>query len=73
LPRGYGIAQPTITKDAQELGLTLQQAGFIKKNILVLCIERGKSIVSFPGAKDELRENDKLLCYGLLSNIKSYV
>jgi hypothetical protein len=72
LPKGYGIAQLTITKDTEEKGLTLADAGFIKKNILVLSIERENTLISFPRAEDAIKENDKLLCYGLLENIKSY-
>jgi len=72
LPRGYGIARLAITKEAKENGLTLQEAGFIGKNILVLCIERKNNIVPFPHADDKLKEGDSLLCYGFLKNIKLY-
>jgi len=40
LPKGYGLAQLTITADSKEKGLSLAKAGFIDKNILVLSIER---------------------------------
>lgn len=72
LPQGYGIAQLTITKDVEEKGLSLREAGFIKRNILVLGIERDNILMSFPHADDKLLEGDRLLCYGLLKNIKSY-
>jgi len=72
LPKGYGIAKLLITKDSKENGLTLSEAGFIKKDILVLCIERKGTIVPFPHAEDKLKDGDRLLCYGLLKNIKSY-
>ncbi len=72
LPRGYGIAKLTISKEAYENSLTLSEAGFIKKNILVLCIERKSGLVPFPHAEDKLKDGDKLLCYGLLKNIKAY-
>ena len=72
LPKGYGIAQLTITGDSEEKGLTLAKAGFIKKDILVLAIERKSRHISFPRAEDAIKEGDKLLCYGLLDSIKSY-
>lgn len=72
LPKGYGIAQLIITKDSKEKGLTLADAGFIKKNILVLSIERKNKLISFPHAEDVIEEGDKLLCYGLLENIELY-
>lgn len=72
LPRGYGIAQLVITDDSEEKGMTLAQAGFINKNILVLSIERGDKLIAFPRADDKIVLADKLLCYGLIENIKLY-
>ena len=72
LPEGYGIAQLTVTAESKEKGLTLAEAGFIHKDILVLSIERGGSLIAFPHANDTLEEGDRLLCYGFLQNIKSY-
>lgn len=72
LPKGYGLAQLTITGKSKEVGLTLAEAGFIKKDILVLSIERKEQLVSFPHAGDTINKGDKLLCYGLLGNIKEY-
>ncbi len=72
LPKGYGIAQLRITEENEEVGKTLAEAGFIKKNILVLSIERDNRLISFPRADDRMQKDDKLLCYGLLENIKIY-
>ncbi len=72
LPKGYGLAKLTITAASNERGLSLAEAGFIKKDILVLSIERKNKLVAFPRAEDIIEENDKLLCYGLIKNVKSY-
>ena len=72
LPRGYGIAKLVMVKGMKEIGLTLQEAGFIDKNILILCVERGNNIIPFPHADDRLKERDSLLCYGLIKNIRLY-
>jgi hypothetical protein len=72
LPKGYGIAQLTISNDSPEKGITLAQAGFIGKDILVLSIERKSAHIAFPHANDVIEVGDILLCYGLLDNIKSY-
>ena len=73
LSKGYGLAQLTITGKSKEDGLTLAEAGFIKKDILVLSIERKEQLIPFPHARDTINKGDKLLCYGLLESIKSYV
>ncbi len=72
LPRGYGLAQLTITKEDGNKELTLAKAGFIAKDILVLSIERKNKLISFPHAQDVIKKDDKLLCYGLIKNIKQY-
>ena len=72
LPEGYGIAQLIITAESKEKDSSLAQAGFIAKDILILSIERKDKNISFPHANDIIREGDRLLCYGLLKNIKSY-
>lgn len=72
LPKGYGLTQLTITAASKENGLTLAAAGFITKDILILSIERKNELISFPHAKDSIKEGDKLLCYGLIKNIKLY-
>jgi len=72
LPKGYGLAKLTITAASNECDRTLSQAGFNKKDILILSIERKGKLIPFPRAQDIMQENDKLLCYGLIKNIKSY-
>jgi len=72
LPKGYGLAQLTVVNDSKENGLTLAEAGFIKKDILVLSIERKNKLIPFPHAQDAIKEGDRLLCYGLIKNIKVY-
>ena len=72
LPKGYGLAQLTITGGRQEVFSTLAEAGFIKKDILVLSIERKEQLIAFPHAGDVIKKGDKLLCYGLIENIKEY-
>ena len=72
LPKGYGLAQLTITGKNKEDGLSLAEAGFIKKDILVLSIERKEQLIPFPHAGDTINKGDKLLCYGVIDNIKEY-
>ncbi len=72
LPKGYGLTQLTIAAESKEKGHTLSQAGFNKRDILVLSIERKNKLISFPHAGDRIEEGDRLLCYGLIKNIRVY-
>ncbi|MBN3040819.1 MAG: TrkA C-terminal domain-containing protein [Candidatus Omnitrophica bacterium] len=72
LPKGYGLTQLIISENSKENGLSLADAGFSRKDILVLSIERKDTLISFPHADDKIKSGDRLLCYGLLENIKTY-
>ena len=72
LPKGYGLAQLLITSSSNENGKTLAQAGFSKRDILILSVERKDQLIAFPHANDIMKKGDKLLCYGLFENIKLY-
>jgi len=72
LPKGYGLARLAITGKSKESGLSLAEAGFIEKDILILSIERKEQLIPFPHAGDTIKTGDKLLCYGLIVSIKEY-
>ncbi len=70
LAEGYGVAEVTLQNEScADLGKTLFDATFRQKDILVLAIERGTSVIPAPHASDRLLLNDTLICYGKLENI----
>jgi hypothetical protein len=70
LAEGYGIAEVTLKEDCEDVGKTLYDSSFRQKDILVIAIERGASVMPTPRASDELLINDTLICYGKMENIK---
>ena len=70
LAEGYGIAEVTLNESCDEIGKTLYDSSFRQKDILVMAIERGSSVIPTPRASDRLLINDILICYGKMDNIK---
>lgn len=73
LDKGYGIAEVHIMKNSEIVGKTVQNAGFREKDIVVMSIKRNKSTISNPKATREILEDDTLLCFGKLENMKSLI
>jgi len=69
LAKGYGIAEVILNERCVDIGRTLFDSSFRQKDILILAIERGTSVIPAPHAADRLLLNDTLICYGKLENI----
>ncbi|MFH1847494.1 MAG: TrkA C-terminal domain-containing protein [Candidatus Omnitrophota bacterium] len=69
LAEGYGIAEVTLPEACSDIGKTLFESSFRQKDILIIAIERGSSVIPAPHASDKLLTNDTLICYGKLRNI----
>jgi len=65
----YGVLSLTISEQAGMAGLKLKDAGLRERDITVLAIERGSSILSHPEPEEKLLAGDYLLCYGKLAEI----
>jgi len=69
LARGYGVFEVTITADHPLAGRKLMDAGLSSRDILVLAIKRGFSLIPTPKATDMIEPGDKLVCFGMSRNI----
>lgn len=73
LDRGYGVAEIQILPNSQIIGQSLKDAGFRERDIVIMSIRRGHTIISNPSSKRQIEEHDTLLCFGKLSNMRSFV
>jgi len=71
--RGYGVADITIPEGSIFVGQTLDQTELREKDIVVLTLKRGSSVISNPKSSRELQANDTLLCYGKVEIMKSMI
>ena len=70
---GYGVADLLIPAGAELVGKTILESGLRDKDIVVLNLHRGTSVISNPKGSRILEAGDKLLCYGKLDSMRSMI
>ncbi len=73
MDKGYGVAEIQVLKNSELVGKQIRDAGFREKDVVVMSIKRGTVTISNPRSDRELEEDDGLLCFGKLENMKSLV
>lgn len=71
--QGYGVAIVRISESSKLVGSTLADSGLRDQGITVLSIERDGIPIPIPLAQEEIRVGDRIVCYGLLSNVRKLV
>ena len=72
-PGGYGVASIIVIKDSKIAQHTLEDLGLKDSKITVLSIERDGSTISQPGSKTQIKEDDRLICFGKFDLIRQLV
>jgi ribosomal protein S6--L-glutamate ligase len=70
---GYGVAELLVHGDADIVGKTLGESGLREKDISVLTLHRGTSVIPNPRASHVLEPEDRLLCFGRLEEMRSMI
>lgn len=71
--RGNGVAEVSIPEGSEYVGKTVQESGLEDREVSVLTLTRGKSVISNPSRSRTLEAGDRLLCYGKLENMRGLV
>ncbi len=71
LIEGYGLVRVTIKEDHPFIGCSLLECKLTKKGLLVLGIERGKSWIPIPKAREKMNKGDNIIVYGPLKVLRS--
>jgi hypothetical protein len=69
LADGYGVAEIDLPEDHPMAGQRIHEAELRSRDVLILAIKRGISLIPAPRADEHLRGGDKLVCFGPLRNI----
>ena len=69
----YGVAELVIGEDSGLVGQSIEDSGLREKDIMILTLSRGSSVISNPKKSRPLEANDRLLCYGKLEGMKDLV
>jgi hypothetical protein len=67
---GYGIAIVEMTPGNELIGISLAKSGLRERGVMVLSIERAGVPLPAPRAQEVIISGDRLVCYGLLKNIR---
>lgn len=70
---GYGVAELHIPDGSEYVGMTIEQSGLSDRDINVLTLNRGTSVVPNPKQSRVLEPGDRLLCFGCLESMRDLV
>ena len=70
---GYGVAELVVHDGAEIVGKTIGEAGLRDKDITVLTVHRGTSVIPNPRTTRHLEAGDRLLCFGKLEEMRSMI
>ncbi len=68
---GYGVAELVVHAGADIVGKTLGESGILDRDITVLTLNRGTTVIPNPRARQELHAEDRLLCFGKMDEMRS--
>jgi len=71
--RGYGVAELLVHGNADLVGKTIKESGLWDRDITVLTLHRGATVIPNPRSGVELQAGDRLLCFGKLEEMRSMI
>ncbi|MCA9292322.1 MAG: RimK family alpha-L-glutamate ligase [Phycisphaerales bacterium] len=71
--KGYGVAELMIPDGFDLIGKSIVDSGLRERDIVVLTLNRGTTVISNPKGTRVLEAGDRLLCYGKLEAMRDLV
>ena len=71
--RGYGVSEIYIPMGSDYIGKTIQESGLREKDIMVLTLYRGTSVIPNPRSQRIFEAEDRLLCFGKLQLMRNLI
>jgi ribosomal protein S6--L-glutamate ligase len=70
---GYGVAELLVHSNAELIGTRLGDSGLWERDITVLTLHRGTTVIPNPRKGVVLEAGDRLLCFGKLEEMRSMI
>lgn len=70
---GYGVAEVLVREGASLVGTTIAESGLRERDIAVLTLTRGTTVIPNPRSTRVLEPEDRLLCFGKLEEMRDLV
>jgi ribosomal protein S6--L-glutamate ligase len=71
--RGYGVAEIHVPEGSQYVGKAIRESGLREKDINVLTLYRGTTVIPNPRSDRQLEPGDRLLCFGKLELMRDLI
>ena len=71
--RGYGVAEIHVPDRSEYVGRQIQESGLRARDINVLTLNRGTTVIPNPRSDRVLEPGDRLLCFGKLDSMRGMV
>lgn len=71
--RGYGVTEIHIPEGSDYVGKEINQSGLRDKDINVLTLYRGTTVIPNPRSSRQLESGDRLLCFGKLELMRDLI
>lgn len=71
--RGYGVAEIFVPVGSEYVGKTIDQSGLPERDINVLTLYRGSTVIPNPRLKRTLEPGDRLLCFGKMESMRGMI
>ena len=68
---GYGVAELVVHAGAEIVGQTLGESGILDRDITVLTLNRGTTVIPNPRRSQLLQAEDRLLCFGRMEEMRA--
>ena len=70
---GYGVTELQLGAESELVGTPIQDSGLRAKDIVVLSLHRGTTVIPNPKGTRTLEADDRLLCFGKLESMRDLV
>jgi ribosomal protein S6--L-glutamate ligase len=70
---GYGVAELVVHAGANLVGKTLGESGLRDRDVSVLTLHRGTTVMPNPRGNRKLEDGDRLLCFGKLDEMRDLI
>ena len=71
--RGYGVAEISLPDGSEYIGKTIQESGLRAKDIVVLTLNRGTTVIPNPRSQRQIEAGDRMLCFGKLDLMRNLI
>ncbi len=71
--RGYGVAELHVPEGSEYVGKQIRESGLAEKDINVLTLYRGTTVIPNPRSERQLEVGDRLLCFGKLEMMRELI